>query len=89
MKKGAPENQCALRTLRVFVVVNAFAPFVLLEREVEAELQNPRLVGRRLIDGGQTKLRRIAERRRIRPVVGMVEDVEHFRHQVGVAPAAK
>src|SRR5580765_797449 len=60
-----------------------------LEREVEPELQNARLEGRRLVERRQSERRRIAERRRVRPIVGVVEDIEHLRHQVGVATAAK
>src|SRR5262245_29722290 len=64
-------------------------PLIDLEPEMEPELQNPRLVRRRLVEGRQAELRRVAERRRVRTVVGVVEDVEHLRHQIRVATAAK
>ena len=46
---------------------------------MESQLQNARLVCRRLVERGLAVVRRVAEGRRVRPVVGVIEDVGRTR----------
>src|SRR6185437_215265 len=55
-----------------------------LERHMEAELHDARLIRRCQVRRGQPELRRVAERRRVQTVVGVIEDVEDFDQAVAV-----